>query len=74
MRRRYARPSGRAPGPPTNLGEMVRCYRLVAGMSLRGLSVATGLSAASLMRIEHGYAIDAATLLRLLSWMLRSAP
>lgn len=55
---------------PTRLGEMLRLYRTVGGLSLRELAPEIGISSATLMRIETGQAFDADTLLKLWTWML----
>jgi transcriptional regulator with XRE-family HTH domain len=47
---------------------MIRLHRAVNNISLRVLAKEIGTSAATLMRIEQGYAFDTATLLRLLAW------
>ena len=54
----------------TRLGEMFRFYRTVRGLSLRDVALRIGIAPATLMRIEHGQAFDANTLLKLWSWML----
>ena len=59
---------------PTNLGEMLRLYRTVRNVTLRQMAPAIGTSPATLMRIEHGEAFDAATMLKLWTWLLAGAP
>ncbi len=54
----------------TRLGEMLRLYRTVRGVSLRQLAPQIGTSPATLMRIETGQAMDADTLLKLWTWLL----
>jgi DNA-binding XRE family transcriptional regulator len=54
----------------TRLGEMFRLYRTVHGLSLRSMAPQIDISYATLMRIEHGQAFDADTLLKLWTWML----
>lgn len=54
----------------TRLGEMLRLYRTVGNRSLRDLAPQIGIGHATLMRIETGEAFDAATLLKLWTWML----
>lgn len=56
----------------TRFGEMLRLYRTVRSQTLRELAPMIGLSAATLMRIEMGYAMDAATLLKVLAWLFTS--
>ena len=53
----------------THLGEMLRLYRMVRGMTLRQLAPQIGISTATLMRIEYGQAFDAVTLLKLWAWL-----
>ena len=52
------------------LGDMLRLYRVVRGLSLRDLAPKIGIGHATLMRIETGQLFDADTLLKLLAWML----
>lgn len=54
----------------TRLGEMLRLYRTVRRLSLRDLAPQIGIASATLMRIETGQGIDAATLLKLWTWLL----
>ncbi len=54
----------------THLGEMLRLYRTVRGLSLREIAPQIGIGHATLMRIETGRAFDAETLLKLWTWML----
>lgn len=56
---------------PSNFGEMLRLYRSVRGVTLRELAPDIGISHATLLRIECGLAMDAATLLKLWTWMLK---
>lgn len=62
--------SKRRYGYSTNLGVMFKRYRAMGDFDLRSLAAWIGIAPATLMRIEHGRAIDAATLLKLLSWMM----
>ena len=55
---------------PTRLGEMLRLHRTVKGRSLREVAPTIGISSATLMRIETGQAFDAATMLKLWTWLL----
>lgn len=57
----------------TNLGDALRLLRTVRELSLRDLAPEIGIGYATLMRIEHGQAIDADTLLKLLQWLLKPA-
>ncbi len=47
--------------PTTNLGQMLRTYRVLRGWDLRKAARYMGTSAPTLMRIEHGRGMDAAT-------------
>lgn len=55
---------------PNHLGEMMRLYRTVNQRDLRTLAAEIGIGHATLMRIEHGQAFDAETLLKLWQWFL----
>jgi transcriptional regulator with XRE-family HTH domain len=50
---------------------MLRLYRTVRQRSLREIAKETGISSATLLRIETGRAMDAETLMRLWAWLLR---
>jgi transcriptional regulator with XRE-family HTH domain len=54
----------------TRLGAMLRLYRAARGIDIREAAKTLGVSAATLSRIERGQTFDAATLLRLWSWLL----
>jgi DNA-binding XRE family transcriptional regulator len=56
----------------THLGEMLALYRAARRWTVRDLAPKVGISPATLSRIERGHAMDAATLLRLWSWLLES--
>lgn len=58
----------------TRLGEMLRLYRMVRGLTLRGVAPDIGIAHATLMRIEKGQAFDADTLLKLWAWLLMADP
>ena len=53
----------------TRLAQMLYLWRTVNRLSLRNVEVETGVSKATLMRIEHGHACDAETWLRLQAWL-----
>jgi transcriptional regulator with XRE-family HTH domain len=55
---------------PTRFGSMLRLYRTVRQQSLRDIAAETGISHATLMRIEHGEAFDVATGVKLAQWLL----
>lgn len=57
---------------PTRLGEMLRLYRTVRGLSLRDVGHTTGISAPTLMRIEYGQSFDVETLFKLWRWFLEA--
>ena len=59
---------------PTRLGQMLRLSRTVAQRDLRSVATEIGTSPATLMRIEHGQAFDAATLFKLWAWLLEKQP
>lgn len=54
----------------TRLGEMLRLYRTVRGLTLREVAPAIGIGHATLMRIEVGESFDAATFLKLWTYLL----
>jgi transcriptional regulator with XRE-family HTH domain len=56
---------------PTHFGEMLRLYRTVENFTLRDMGSDIGISAATLLRIEQGKAFDTATLMKLLTWLLK---
>ena len=58
------------PQSPTRLGRMLRCYRQMHEVELRSVAKEIGISAATLMRLEHGYDCDAATMLKVLNWAM----
>lgn len=55
----------------TNLGRCLRAYRLLNEVTIRQLAKELGLSTATAMRIEHGYAMDGVNLLKVFNWMAR---
>lgn len=55
----------------TNLGAMLRSYRLLREQEQRALGPAIGVSAATICRLEAGYMPDADNLVKLLNWMLK---
>ncbi len=69
MSKRPSTLRGRIPSQ-NRLGEILRLYRTVRGLSLRDVAPHIGISSATLMRIETGQAFDAATLMKLWMWML----
>lgn len=57
---------------PNRLGTMLRLWRTIHQRDLRSVAASMGLSSATLMRIEHGQAFDAETLLKLWHWLLEA--
>lgn len=55
---------------PTNLSEMLRCYMAMRQVSLRELAPRIGISHTTLFRVCEGRAMDAATLLKVVNWMV----
>jgi transcriptional regulator with XRE-family HTH domain len=55
----------------TNLGAMLKRYRVNESLGLRELAQRVGVSAPTLMRVEHGFGMDADTFMALLTWMLK---
>lgn len=60
--------------PSSNLGRMLRSYRLLTEQSMREVARRIGISSSTVCRLEQGYPPDAASLLKLLSWMLSKEP
>ena len=58
----------------TRLGHRLRLARTVANVGLREQAKEIGIGHATLMRIEHGEAFDADTLLKLIAWLLGQEP
>ena len=59
---------------PTNLGAMLRCFMAMERYSMRDLAPKIGVSPATLHRICKDYAIDGATLLKVVNWMMKEQP
>ncbi len=57
----------------TNLGVMLVRYRAMGMISLRDLAKDIGVSAPTVMRMEHGYAPESDTFVKLLNWMMLRA-
>lgn len=51
------------------LGIILRRWRVNEDRNLRDVAKEIGIGTATLMRIEHGQAMDATTLLKILQWM-----
>lgn len=56
----------------SRLGNLLVVYRSMRLLDIRTLAKDIGLSAATLSRIERGHAMDAATLIRVWTWLLES--
>lgn len=52
------------------LGLVLKKYRLMMEYDLRAVAKEIGISAATLMRIEHGREIDAKTFLKIINWLM----
>jgi len=57
----------------TNLSFMLRAYCQKHDVTVRDLAKATGISIATISRIQRGHAMDADTMLKLLTWMMRGS-
>lgn len=55
----------------TRLGRLLVLYRVNRNWGIREMAKATGLSAATLSRIERGHAMDATTLITFWMWLLK---
>lgn len=54
---------------PTVFGDMLRTYRAIMGWDLRTLAERIGVSASTLMRVEHGRGIDPESWLTFQEWL-----
>ncbi len=54
----------------TTLGAVLKRWRVNEDLDLRSVAKEIGISAPSLMRIEHGHSFDAATMLKIWMWLL----
>lgn len=57
----------------TNLGTLLRRWRLVEDIGVRELASRIGVSCATISRMERGHAMDADTLVKVLVWLMRKA-
>ena len=55
----------------TRFAQMLSLWRAVHHLSLRDVAAETGISKATLMRIEHGHAMDVSTWLTLQDWLFK---
>ncbi len=56
----------------TNIGAMLRTFMAMERWTMRPLAKEIGISSASLCRICQGHAMDADTLLKVITWMMKS--
>jgi len=63
--------NGEHPDGLTKLATMLYLFRTMPPrVSIRELAKEIGISAATVNRIERGYVMDAATLMKVLNWMM----
>ena len=62
-----------AAGIGMRLGSVIRAYRMHREISLRKCAKEIGIGAATLMRAEQHYALDAKTFLAILRWLTEDA-
>lgn len=55
----------------TNLGRMIRGFRLLNEEDMREFAQRLNISAATVCRLEMGHLPDAETLVKIISWMLK---
>jgi transcriptional regulator with XRE-family HTH domain len=55
----------------THLGQMLSLYRTARQWTVRDVAPQIGISIATLSRIERGNTMDAESMLKIWSWMLR---
>jgi transcriptional regulator with XRE-family HTH domain len=53
------------------IGELLKKWRILNERTLRDLGKEIGVSAATLMRIEQGHAVDSATMVALIDWLFK---
>lgn len=58
-------------GKTTPLGQMLKLYIQITDIPLRDLSRLTGISAATLSRMQRGHDFDTETLLKFLKWAMK---
>jgi len=56
----------------TNLGRVLKSWRMIKDLSLRDAGARIGVSYSTLLRIEMGHEPDFGTMLRILCWMAES--
>lgn len=54
---------------PTRWGQIMVLYRATHQIGMRELAKETGISSATLSRVERGHAMDADTLLKFWTWL-----
>jgi len=51
------------------IGELLSCYRLITKRTIRDISGETGISIATISRIENRKPVDKDTLLKIINWL-----
>jgi len=59
-------------GKESNLGAALRCFMAMERWSMRTLAPEIGISSATLCRVCKGLDMDAATLLKIINWLVRN--
>ena len=59
--------------PRTNLGVVLRRWRTMGELTIREAAALAGMNHTTWFRIEEGRAMDAATMVKLLKWMMEEA-
>lgn len=54
----------------SRVGQVLVLYRASRGVGVREVAKSIGISAATVSRIERGHAMDAATLIKLWTWLI----
>lgn len=54
----------------TNLGKVLKKYRMMSELTLRDVAYEMGISAPTLMRIESGSVPDGETLMAVFNWLM----
>ncbi len=54
------------------LGQVLKAYRQKNDIGTRELAATLGVSAATLNRIEHGFPMDAKTMIKFINWLFPS--
>lgn len=64
-------PNGTHPQGRTRLAELLRLHRTMKDLGTRDFAKDIGISSATISRIERGHAMDAATLMAVLNWLMQ---